>query len=79
MEVHDWLSNLDMPSSYKPFHVTEIKFKGSRKEFFLNTDNIYLEIGELVAVEGPTGGFDVGHVSLTGELVRVQMKRRKRR
>jgi cell fate regulator YaaT (PSP1 superfamily) len=77
MEVHDWLSNLDMPSNYKPFLVTEIKFKGSRKEFFLNTDNIYLEIGELVAVEGPTGGFDVGHVSLTGELVRVQMKRRK--
>jgi len=77
MEVHDWLSNLDMPSNYKPFQVTEIKFKGSRKEFFLNNDNIYLEIGELVAVEGPTGGFDVGHVSLTGELVRVQMKRRK--
>ncbi|WP_316735723.1 regulatory iron-sulfur-containing complex subunit RicT [Pedobacter aquatilis] len=77
MEVHDWLSNLDMPSNYKPFQVTEIKFKGSRKEFFVNTDNIYLEIGELVAVEGPTGGFDVGHVSLTGELVRVQMKRRK--
>lgn len=66
-----------MPSNYKPFQVTEIKFKGSRKEFFLNNDNIYLEIGELVAVEGPTGGFDVGHVSLTGELVRIQMKRRK--
>jgi len=77
MEVHDWLSNLDMPSNYKPFQVTEIKFKGSRKEFFLNNENIYLEIGELVAVEGPTGGFDVGHVSLTGELVRIQMKRRK--
>ncbi|WP_443945163.1 regulatory iron-sulfur-containing complex subunit RicT [Pedobacter sp. AW1-32] len=77
MEVHDWLSNLDMPSSYKPFQVTEIKFKGSRKEFFVNSDNVYLEIGELVAVEGPTGGYDVGHVSLTGELVRVQMKRRK--
>jgi len=77
MEVHDWLSNLDMPSNYKPFQVTEVKFKGSRKEFFLNSDNIYLEIGELVAVEGPTGGYDVGHVSLTGELVRIQMKRRK--
>jgi cell fate regulator YaaT (PSP1 superfamily) len=77
MEVHDWLSNLDMPANYTPFQVTEIKFKGSRKEFFLNSDNIYLEIGELVAVEGPTGGYDVGHVSLTGELVRIQMKRRK--
>ncbi|MEQ7798350.1 regulatory iron-sulfur-containing complex subunit RicT [Pedobacter sp. ASV1-7] len=77
MEVYDWLSNLDMPSNYKPFQVIEVKFKGARKEFFVNNDNIYLEIGELVAVEGPTGGYDIGHVSLTGELVRIQMKRRK--
>jgi cell fate regulator YaaT (PSP1 superfamily) len=66
-----------MPSNYIPFQVVEVKFKGARKEFFLNNENIYLEIGELVAVEGPTGGYDVGHVSLTGELVRMQMKRRK--
>ncbi|WP_129717165.1 regulatory iron-sulfur-containing complex subunit RicT [Pedobacter sp. SYP-B3415] len=77
MEVHDWLSDLDMPSNYIPFKIVEVKFKGSRKEFFVNQDDIYLEIGELVAVEGPTGGYDVGHVSLTGELVRIQMKRRK--
>jgi len=66
-----------MPSNYIPFQVVEVKFKGARKEFFLNNDNIYLEIGELVAVEGATGGYDIGHVSLTGELVRMQMKRRK--
>lgn len=77
LEVYDWLSNLDMPSNYIPFQVIEVKFKGARKEFFLNSENIYLEIGELVAVEGPTGGYDIGHVSLTGELVRMQMKRRK--
>jgi cell fate regulator YaaT (PSP1 superfamily) len=77
MEVYDWLSNLDTPTNYKPFPVIEVKFKGARKEFFLNVDNIYLEIGELIAVEGPTGGYDIGHVSLTGELVRIQMKRRK--
>ena len=77
LEVYDWLSNLDMPSNYIPFQVVEVKFKGARKEFFLNNENIYLEIGELVAVEGPTGGYDIGHVSLTGELVRTQMKRRK--
>ncbi|MEJ2883864.1 regulatory iron-sulfur-containing complex subunit RicT [Pedobacter sp. GR22-6] len=77
MEVYDWLSNLDTPSNYTPFQVIEVKFKGARKEFFLNVDNIYLEIGELIAVEGPTGGYDIGHVSLTGELVRMQMKRRK--
>ena len=77
LEVYDWLSNLDMPSNYIPFQVVEVKFKGARKEFYLNNDNIYLEIGELVAVEGPTGGYDIGHISLTGELVRTQMKRRK--
>ena len=77
MEVYDWLSNLDMPSNNIPFQVIEVKYKGARKEFYLNTDNIYLEIGELIAVEGSTGGYDIGHVSLTGELVRTQMKRRK--
>lgn len=77
MEVHDWLSNLDMPSNYRSFPIIEVKFKGSRKEFFVNSDDIYLEIGELIAVEGATGGYDIGHVSLTGELVRTQLKRRK--
>ncbi|HZY37980.1 MAG TPA: regulatory iron-sulfur-containing complex subunit RicT, partial [Mucilaginibacter sp.] len=52
-------------------------FKGSRKEFYLNNDNIYLEAGELVAVETTTGGYDVGHVSITGELVRMQMVKRR--
>ncbi|GAA4103374.1 hypothetical protein GCM10022392_30840 [Mucilaginibacter panaciglaebae] len=68
---------MDMPVNYKPFNIVEIKFKGSRKEFFVNHDNIYLENGDLVVVETPTGGYDVGHVSLTGELVRMQMTRRR--
>ena len=67
---------MDMPSNYKPFNIIEIKFKGSRKEFYLNTENLYLEAGELVAVETTTGGYDIGHVSLTGELVRMQLKKR---
>ena len=67
---------MDMPSNYKPFDILEIKFKGSRKDFFINTDNLYLEPGELVTVETGSSGFDVGHVSLTGELVRMQLKKR---
>lgn len=67
---------MDMPTNYKPFPVIEVKFKGSRKEFFLNNDNIYLEAGDLVAVEATTGGYDIGHVSITGELVRMQMTKR---
>lgn len=73
LDVYDWLSHMDMPSNYKPFQIVEIKFKGSRKEFYLNTENIYMENGELVAVETTTGGYDIGHVSLTGELVRLQL------
>ena len=66
-----------MPVNYKPFSIVEIKFKGSRKEFYLNTENIYLENGELVVVEAATGGYDIGHVSITGELVRMQMAKRR--
>jgi len=76
LDVYDWLAQMDMPSNYKPFEIVEIKFKGSRKDFFLNTENIYLESGELVVVETGSSGYDVGHVSLTGELVRMQLKKR---
>ena len=76
LDVYDWLSHMDMPSNYKIFNIIEIKFKGSRKDFFINTENFYIEAGELVVVETVTGGFDVGHVSLTGELVRMQLKKR---
>ncbi|MCW8311017.1 hypothetical protein K7A41_07260 [Sphingobacterium sp. InxBP1] len=75
LDVYDWLSDMDMPSNYKPFNIVEVRFKGSRKDFFINTDNLYLEMGEMVVVEPSTGGYDVGHVSLTGELVRLQLKK----
>lgn len=75
LDVYDWLSDMDLPSNYKPFNIVEVRFKGSRKDFFVNTDNIYLEMGEMVAVEPSTGGYDIGHVSLTGELVRLQLKK----
>ncbi|MES2425699.1 MAG: regulatory iron-sulfur-containing complex subunit RicT [Bacteroidota bacterium] len=77
LDVYDWLSHMDMPVNYKPFPIVEIKFKGSRKEFFINTDNVYLENGDLVVVEAATGGYDIGHVSITGELVRMQMTKRR--
>ncbi|WP_181182339.1 PSP1 domain-containing protein [Sphingobacterium lumbrici] len=75
LDVYDWLSDMDLPSNYKPFDIVEVRFKGSRKDFFVNTDNIYLEMGEMVAVEPSTGGYDIGHISLTGELVRLQLKK----
>src|SRR5690554_5883171 len=79
LDVYDWLSHMDLPTNYKPFNIVEVRFKGSRKDFYINQDNLYLEMGELVTVESPTGGYDVGHVSLTGELVRLQLKKYKKK
>lgn len=75
LDVYDWLSDMDLPSNYKPFDIVEVRFKGSRKDYFINSDNVYLEMGEMVAVEPSTGGYDIGHVALTGELVRLQLKK----
>lgn len=75
MNVFDWLSNMDLPS-FEIFDVVEVKFKGGRKEFFRNTDNIHLTTGDPVVVEVPNG-HHLGYVSLQGELVRLQMQKKK--
>jgi len=77
LDVYDWLSHMDMPANYIPFNIVEVRFKGSRKDFYINADHLYLEMGEPVAVETATGGYDIGFVSLTGELVRLQLKKNK--
>src|SRR5690606_11902619 len=75
MNVFDWLSTLPLYDSAKPYPVIEVSFnRGSRKDFYRNNTHHIFEKGELIAVEG-TGGFDVGQVSLTGELVKLQMKK----
>ena len=75
-DVYNWLEDIIMPPDYKVCNIIEIKFKGSRKEFYLNHENIYFKNGELAVVEGNMGGHDVGHVSLTGELVHTQLKKK---
>ncbi len=76
MNVYDWLVNLPLGDAESSCKVVEVSFnQGSRKEFYRNTTLQYFEKGELVTVEG-VGGFDVGEVSLTGELVRVQLKKK---
>ncbi|MFS4466319.1 stage 0 sporulation family protein [Maribacter sp. 2210JD10-5] len=76
LTVFDWLSNMALPNGEKPFEFVEVRFKNSRKEFFKNTDNLSLSIGDIVATQAQSG-HDIGMVTLTGELVRVQMKRKK--
>lgn len=75
MNVFDWLSNMEMPSTDK-FDVLEVRFKGGRKEFFRNVDKLNLITGDAVIVEVPNG-HHLGHVSLQGELVRLQMQKKK--
>jgi cell fate regulator YaaT (PSP1 superfamily) len=76
MNVYDWLVNLPLGDAESSCRIVEVTFnQGSRKEFYRNTTLQYFEKGELISVEG-VSGFDVGEVSLTGELVRVQLKKK---
>ena len=76
LTVFDWLSNMALPNGEKPFEFVEVRFKNSRKEFFKNTENLSISIGDILATQAQSG-HDIGMVTLTGELVRVQMKRKK--
>ena len=76
LTVFDWLSNMELPTGQKPFDIVEVRFKNGRKHFFKNEKNFQLTIGEVIAVEG-NPGHDIGTVSLTGELVKIQMKKKK--
>jgi len=74
LNVYDWFKDMDLPTGYKPFNVVEVRFKGSRKEFFRNTNNLDLFTGDYVCVDSSIG-FDIGTVSATGEIVRLQLKK----
>lgn len=75
MNVFNWLADIPLSDIGKPFPIVEISFNnGSRKDFFNNDAGLYLEKGMMITVEG-ANGFDVGQVSLTGELVKLQMKK----
>jgi cell fate regulator YaaT (PSP1 superfamily) len=77
MNVHDWLANLPFSDPESNCRIIEVSFNnGSRKDFFRNTTLHYYEKGDMIAVEG-ISGFDVGMVNITGELVRLQMKKHK--
>ena len=76
MSVFNWLSNMSLPAGQDPFDILEVRFKNGRKEFFKNKNNLNVHMGDNVAVEG-SPGHDIGVVSLKGELVRLQMRKKK--
>lgn len=75
LNVFNWLADIPLSDFGKPYNIVEVSFnKGSRKDYFRNNSDTIYHKGEMVAVEG-VSGFDVGEISLTGELVKLQLKK----
>lgn len=72
LEVYDWLR--DIPQPVLDTQMVEVQFKNTRKGYYLNSNNLELNKGDMVAVEA-TPGHDIGEVTLTGKLVQLQMKK----
>lgn len=74
LDVHDWLGDMGRPMS--GFDGVEVRFKGGRKEFFRNVHNLELYTGDIVVIES-SPGHHVGEVTMQGEIVRLQLKKKK--
>ena len=75
LEVYDWLANMTLPSSATPFDIVEVRFENGRKNFYKNSKKLSLQVGDVVVVE-ETSGYDVGVISIVGELARIQVKKK---
>ncbi len=73
--VFDWLANMQLPAGQASYDILEIRFKNSRKTFYRNAKNLSLQVGDVVVVEA-SPGYDVGVVSVIGELARIQVKKK---
>lgn len=72
LHCYNWLG--DIPGGFADFDMVEVQFKNTRKGFYKNSSNLQLAIGDMVAVEA-SPGHDIGQVTLTGQLVALQMKK----
>jgi len=75
LSVFDWLADVELPNGQSTYDVVELRFKNSRKSFFRNIKGINLQVGDVVAVE-TTPGYDIGVVSVVGELARIQVRKK---
>lgn len=73
LSVTDWLSDMELPTG-EQFNIIEVRFKSGRKEFFKNNE-LNLDTGDPVVVDVPNG-HHIGYVSMMGELVKFQMKKK---
>ena len=73
-KLHSFNYLADIPGGFAESNYVEVQFKNARKGYYLNSQRIPLEIGDMVAVEAQPG-HDIGMVSLTGALVELRMKK----
>ena len=74
LNVYNWLTDMVLPEDYEPFNIVEIRFKGSKKYFYKNVNHLELFTGNYVVVDSDIG-YDIGEVSLAGELVKLHLKK----
>jgi len=74
LNVYNWLTDMVLPEDYEPFNIVEVRFKGSKKQFYKNVNHLELFTGDKVIVDSDVG-YDIGEVSLAGELVKLQLKK----
>ncbi len=72
LNTYDWLA--DVPGNNESTDLVEVQFKNTRKGYYHNTENLPLKKGDIVAVEA-SPGHDIGVVTLTGSLVKLQLKK----
>ncbi len=75
LDAYDWLQNIELITDTKDPEFVEVRFKNCKKEFYKVTNGMNLETGDFVAVES-TSGHDIGIVTLTGEIVKLQMDKK---
>lgn len=76
MSVFDWLEGVPLPNGASPYDVVEIRYKNNRKAYVRSPQAVTAHVGDVVVIDLQPG-HDVGVVSLTGELVKSQLKLRK--
>ncbi len=72
LNTYDWLA--DVPGNAESTDLVEVQFKNTRKGYYHNVNNLDLKKGDIVAVEA-NPGHDIGVVTLTGRLVKLQIKK----
>ncbi|MBQ6771605.1 MAG: hypothetical protein IJP44_11590 [Bacteroidales bacterium] len=72
----DWMKDYENQEVKSKIRLAEVRFKNDRKDYFTYPEDLELEVGDMVAVEAAIG-HDIGIVTLLGEIVERQMKRKR--